>query len=375
MKVIQVGGLAGPGAIAGGVWAVAETQTTLLQQKGLQVSLLGGWLGQPRADTDTRKYLRLFRPFPGAGLRGLWTLSLPGFLSKMASDAEIAHIHLSRDFLTTFSMLWFKFRGVPIVVQTHGMVTPGGGVTVRIFDLLFKHYFLNAPARWLALTTDEVKNLLEFGVEGSKITKISNTVCTDTFSWLPPSVPEFAFVSRLHARKQPDIFVLAAIKYLNSGRHAVFTVAGPDQGQLANVQRLIKESGHEAKITVRGALSPKDTYALLSSATALVLPSRGEIAPMIVLEAASIGTPIILTKDCGLSPDFAAKEAAIVVEPEIDSVADAMCRLSDDVGLAEHLSQRARGLFHEVWSEDAVMSVLLREYNSVTATAHFDDAI
>ena len=46
LTVLQVGGLAGPGAAAGGVWAVAKTQSAALRRAGARVDLVGGWLGE-----------------------------------------------------------------------------------------------------------------------------------------------------------------------------------------------------------------------------------------------------------------------------------------------------------------------------------------
>lgn len=369
MKVVQVGGLAGPGPVAGGVWAVAETQSTILEARGYEVCLLGGWLGRPDKNKPSRKFLRLYKPFPGAGLRGIYNPKLSAFLRATASDGDVAHIHLARDFFTTFSLMWFKSKRIPIVVQPHGMIALSKSVLIQLFDLIFKRLYLTVPAKWLVLTNEERSALLQFGVDETRISAITNTVRTEGYAWSSPSVPEFVFVSRLHSRKQPEVFVSAAIRNLDAGRKANFRVAGPDQGMLVSLQRLIEGSGHGEHITVEGSLTPHETYKLLSTATALVLPSRGEVAPMIVLEAASIGTPIILTSDCGLSREFLSREAALVVEPEVDKVAEAIRRLIDDEDLGSRLSRRGRALFDDLWSEEAVLSVLQREYKSV-ATCH-----
>jgi glycosyltransferase involved in cell wall biosynthesis len=367
MKVVQIGGLAGPGGIAGGVWAVAETQAQLLESLGHEVRLLGGWLGKPEADTPVVRLLRLRRPFPGAKLRGLWSPYLARFLKETVLDADIVHVHLSRDFLTTFSLLWLRRRGIPVVVQTHGMVAPGGGLAVRLFDIVFKRLFLTSPVKWLALTRSEHENLKRFGVDESRISSIPNTVRPLVHHWQAPAKPLFVFVSRLHARKQPDVFVMAAIKYLKTGRSGAFKIAGPDQGQLAPLESMISASGYDGEIQVQGALSPDASFALMAGATALVLPSRGEIAPMVVLEAASMGTPIILTADSGLSADFRANDAALVVEPDIDSVAEAMCRLADDATLGASLSVRALALFKARWSQSAMTDVLEHQYATAIA--------
>ena len=72
LSVLQIGGLAGPGAVAGGVWAVARMQSAALVRHGAAVELVGGWLGG-RPATRPEPHERIFpvrRPFPGRPSQG-----------------------------------------------------------------------------------------------------------------------------------------------------------------------------------------------------------------------------------------------------------------------------------------------------------------
>ena len=70
--MLQIGGLAGPGAVAGGVWAVARMQSAALVRRGAAVELVGGWLGgraRPRGRNRTKESSRSGGP-SGAPVSG-----------------------------------------------------------------------------------------------------------------------------------------------------------------------------------------------------------------------------------------------------------------------------------------------------------------
>jgi glycosyltransferase involved in cell wall biosynthesis len=368
-RLVQLGGLAGPGPIAGGVWAVARTQTELLRANGMHVELIGGWLAPHPPQAVGARFIRVRRPFPGAGLRGLWNPRIWHLLPRLVGRPDIAHVHLSRDFLTTVSLMRFRSLGIPVVVQTHGMLTPAHSLLVRLFDRLFGNLYRSVPGKWLALTEAEQASLAAFGIEQSRIVKIPNSVVPKQRQWAKPEAPVFIFVSRLHERKRPAVFVEAAVMMLDSGVDAQFIVAGPDQGELRRIEQMVDQSGHRDKFRILGAVTPDRVEELLASATAMVLPSVGEIVPMVVLEAAAMGTPIILTNDSGMSKDFCQADAAIVAEPNAAANASAMTDLVNSPGLATELSARSRDLFLRKWSEDQLVRSLLAAYEE-TAQAH-----
>src|SRR3954463_9897948 len=99
VNVLQVGGVAGPGALAGGVWAVARMQSAALARRGATVELIGGWLGAlPAAGADSHE--RIFpvrRPFRGAHLRGLIGVGLVRHVWHRSRSADVVQLHLCRD--------------------------------------------------------------------------------------------------------------------------------------------------------------------------------------------------------------------------------------------------------------------------------------
>lgn len=360
MKILQVGGLAGPGPIAGGVWAVAESQAKALRGRGHQVTLVGGWMGDEPPGPD---FIRVRELFPGAGLRGLYAAGLEQFLLNAAQGVDAVHIHLSRDYLTTTALKVLRHH--PIVVQPHGMIRPGGGLLVRMFDAMYRKRFLAIPKIWLVLTASEATGLSDFGVKSRTMIRIDNAVEDPGMPVEPQPNDQvvFSFISRLHPRKQPGVFVEAGVELLRDTR-ARFRLVGPDQGARADVERLAAATSTEA-FTFVGAVDRAGVRAELRRADVIVLPSRGEVAPMIAIEAAAAGRAQILTSDCGLAESFSDAGAAIVVEPDVASVARAMRVLARDSGLRASIGLAGRALFEDRWSLASLGEELERAYGQL----------
>jgi glycosyltransferase involved in cell wall biosynthesis len=371
VRILQIGGPAGPGGIAGGVWSVASVQSQALKQSGHEVQLIGGWLGAPPAQGPGRsgRLFRLHRPFPGAGLRGLISFRMVHWVRRNASKFDVIHIHLARDFITTFSLLALKGRGVPVVVQTHGMFGPSDSRAVRAFDALFRRRIIGLPLRWLSFSAEETTNLRALGIAAERIIHQDNAVADSRTRWAPTAPPTFSFVSRLHPRKQADIFVAAALILLNEGRAVKFVIAGPDQGSLQTVLTMTRNSPHASAIEVVGSIGLDEVRQVLAKSTALVLPSRGEIYPMIVLEAASVGTPVILTDDSAISELLSKGASALVGPPTKEFVAEAMRSLLDSPHLTDILSVRSRAMYEALWTPERLAESLGEHYNLLRSSS------
>ena len=61
-----------------------------------------------------------------------------------------------------------------------------------------------------------------------------------------------------------------------------------------------------------GSVAPGEGVREIADASIYVLPSRGEVFPMTVLEALSVGTPVILGDDCAIGPELQRRGAAML---------------------------------------------------------------
>ncbi|MFF2676548.1 glycosyltransferase [Arthrobacter koreensis] len=373
LRVLQLGGLAGPGAAAGGVWAVARMQSGALAAAGAAVELAGGWLGPPPAPATVPggahvRYFRVRRPFPGARLRGLVSLALPRFAAARAKNADVVHVHLSRDFITTTATLLLSRRGTPVVAQPHGMLVPSRALPVRVFDWFITRQLVRIPDRWLTLTAQEEEGLQNLGVMRSRMRRVVNAVPEPAAQWQDQEQKVFLFAARLAERKQPVVFVLAAIEALDAGLDARFVLAGPDQGEAGKVRELIAASGYTDRFEICGELSPEQVQTRMVHCTAFVLSSRNEPYPMAVIEAASLGVPLIVSTECGLAAELDRAGAAVLSEPSAGALAEAMRKLAADASARRILGANARKVHRSVWSADRLAEDLLGQYGELAGS-------
>ena len=85
-----------------------------------------------------------------------------------------------------------------------------------------------------------------------------------------------------------------------------------------------------------------DVAGLLAAADLVVLPSRREGHPMVLLEAMSVGAPIVATRIPGIEETAPDGEAARLVPPDDPSALSAALRaLLEDPGRARRLGDAA----------------------------------
>ncbi|MCD7847905.1 MAG: glycosyltransferase [Oscillospiraceae bacterium] len=107
-----------------------------------------------------------------------------------------------------------------------------------------------------------------------------------------------------------------------------------------SLQSMICNSGLEGQITLRGVSETIDAEMLDSSA--LLLSSRWEGMPMVVLEALEVGLPVVafdITAMIPLVDD--GKEGIIVPQFDVNAYAQAMEKIADNISLRKNMGKAA----------------------------------
>lgn len=106
-------------------------------------------------------------------------------------------------------------------------------------------------------------------------------------------------MGRLNAIKGPDLLLHAFcnIKDKLQNYHLVFV--GPDGGMLSELQEKAEEMKIVNRVHFTGYLGGEEKSSAYSAASLLAIPSRQEAMSIVVLEAGIMGTPVLLTDQCG----------------------------------------------------------------------------
>jgi glycosyltransferase involved in cell wall biosynthesis len=153
------------------------------------------------------------------------------------------------------------------------------------------------------------------GVHGERITLIPNAIRPARLLPRPEArrrlgAPEtgclIGWVGRLSREKGPDLFIDALETLPDDGWQAVVAGDGPMRAAL--------QSRTSADPRVRWAGAVPEAGALLRAFDLLVISSRTEGSPMILLEAMAAGTPVVATTVGGI-PEMVSGQEALLVPP------------------------------------------------------------
>jgi len=113
---------------------------------------------------------------------------------------------------------------------------------------------------------------------------------------------KIGFLGRLHRSKGVDILIDAFVKLLKEIPDAVLEIAGSGTDK-PELERIAYSAIAAKSIIFKGNLPYSEVLPFLSSLNFLVVPSRSDNLPTVVLEAFSAGTPVIGSNAGGI-PDM-----------------------------------------------------------------------
>lgn len=181
----------------------------------------------------------------------------------------------------------------------------------------------------------------------------------DTVATLPDAA-DFAFVGELRKLKGVDV-ALEALAILNRNRPvtAIFAGAGPDgEAFKAQAQAL----GLDGRVAFTGPTRAREAFA---RGHVLLMPSRAESLPYIVLEAIAAGMPVLATNVGGIPEIIAEPYGPLLPPGDAAALSAAMADVLDRPDLAR---MKADGL------REAIRRSFTIEVMATAITAFYRDA-
>lgn len=161
---------------------------------------------------------------------------------------------------------------------------------------------------------------------------------------------------RLLRASRPDLPVHLSV--VGRVRHAAYG---------AELAALVARDGLADAVTLVGEVPKRTALRHIAAADALVLASRSESMPLVLLEAMQLGTPILTTRVGGIPELLADDEAAFVAPGDVEALAAGVERVADDAAWAAGVADRARARYWADFSNarfHARFEQLLREVAS-----------
>ncbi|GAA3887004.1 glycosyltransferase [Leifsonia kafniensis] len=375
MRVLSVVTLISPNGEYGGPVRVALNQAAALRSDGHDVVVAGGARGFGRqlpreADGVPLKLFAAKTIVPGTGFAGLATPGLQRWIKQAASGFDVVHVHAARDLITLPLAGWLQQAGIPYVLQTHGMIDRSSHPLARPLDAMLTRRVLAGARTVFYLTARERQDLIDVGGAQLRLRELVNGVpASDRLASTDRGdATEVLFLARLAPRKRPLAFVEMAQRLSASFPDVTFTLVGPNEGEGAAVTHRIGTGTGSGttrpQIAWEGPIAPELTRERMSRASIYVLPSVNEPFPMSVLEAMSLGLPVVITDTCGLAPAVQETGSGLVVDDTVDALTDAVSSLLRDPSRAHSMGEAGEALSRDRFGMPAIAAALTDAYRS-----------
>ena len=180
---------------------------------------------------------------------------------------------------------------------------------------------------------------------------------------------DFLYIGMLRDLKGPDLFIEALYNIrLKNGQapRAHIVGEGPDEERYRN---MVKKFGLDSAITFHGALPTREAFKLARN---VVIPSRAEAMPYIILEAVAAERPLIATRVGGI-PEIFGRYANRLVEPgHIGKLTHAMEEALADPAMMAQRARDLRSCLAATFSADLMNDRITTLYQDIQGLAPAD---
>jgi len=306
----------------------------------------------------------------------------PALERATASDAagrfSVLHAHCVWPLCTRATMHWRARFKRPTLITPHGELDPfmlkkRSRIKKAMVGRLYVRKNLAQASCLHALGENEVTAIRDFGLEnpiavipnGVSQEWVESTGDADRFRDhfpLPTEKRALLYLSRVTPKKGLPLLFQAISDLRQEMADWVLMVAGPDEfGHVAGLKQLANRLEIEHLVRFIGPIFGQDRRDAFAAADAFVLPTHGEGNPLVVLEAAGVGLPVLTTRaaPCDYleqhdSGWWTKVDVASIREALRDTLHSSKARL---VQMGERGSQHIRRSF--MWSSIAEKTLLL----------------
>lgn len=194
-----------------------------------------------------------------------------------------------------------------------------------------------------------------FSITPGKIHKIYNGIIQNAKPVLYENkIKSIRYSGRLAKSKGIDIMLEAFNIAYKKNKNILLEIAGYGNEEEQNLKAFIKNEQLEQAIIFHGYLSSyEEAVQFIGNAYCLLLPSRTDNFPTVVLEALSLGIPIIASDTGGIPEMFEnEKEGFLVPMENADAFASAIVKMASDENVRNEMSKEARQTYLHKFSMD-----------------------
>ena len=268
---------------------------------------------------------------------------------------------------------------MPYIMNPQGMLEPWAlaykSFKKQVYMAAIERSALKNASAIQALNSSELHNIRSLGLK-TPVIVVPNGIHRQDFAELTdPEIfidrfPEtrdkarILFMGRIDPKKGLDLLAPAFAKVREQFTNAHLIVAGPDNiGFLPKAKEYFVEAGCLDGVTFTGMLTGNIKSAALTAADIYVAPSYSEGFSMSILEGMASGLPCTITTGCNF-PEAETAKVAYVVDPNVDTIANALICCLQEPATAKEMGSHARQFILDNYTWDKIVADLIQTYKS-----------
>jgi glycosyltransferase involved in cell wall biosynthesis len=206
------------------------------------------------------------------------------------------------------------------------------------------------------------------GAPGALVRVVHNGVMPAEFAPVAPDAgaSDLLFIGELRALKGIDVLIKAIGLLRRDGRIITAAIVGAGSDR-AILEAEVTSLGLQDAVRFAGPLPARTAFAL---GKLLVVPSRAESLPYVVLEAAAAGIPMIATAVGGIAEIFGPDAASLIAPGDPAPLAEAIGRTLQQTGQQQAAVLRLQSRVRDRFSVDAMTDAVLAAYRDALAARH-----
>lgn len=189
---------------------------------------------------------------------------------------------------------------------------------------------------------------------------VFNGVTASEFDPVPVAedATDLVYVGEFREIKGADLLIQAVARLRADGKPVTLTLAG-DGEEMENLKALIKKLNIEDAVRFIGHVKARYGF---SKGRLLVVPSRGDSMPYVVIEAAAAGIPMIAASVGGIPEILGPHTSGLFVANSVGALADAIETALGDIDAARESSRSLRERIFVHFSQKAMVEGVLDGY-------------
>jgi len=310
----------------------------------------------------------------------IFSTALTQWLWQHIQDYDILDNHYLFSYASSCASAIARWYQIPYTVRTMGQLSPWAleqsRLKKQLYTFLIERRNLSRAAAIHCTSASEAQDVRNFGIQTPTVTlPLGVNLLPDCPEakqnlhyryGIPNHKPIVLFLSRLHYKKRPDLLIQAFSQLTVQTDDFHLILAGSGEPDYVNhLKKLVASVGLTKHTSFAGFVTGEDKNLLLQGSDIFVLPSFSENFGVAVAEAMAAGLPVIVTPGVQISPEIAVAKAGLVVEGDVETLADAIATLLNSPHLRHELGENGKRLVSHRYSWKVIAQNLISVYTAI----------